>query len=199
MPTANNITDEYIIISPLLNATFRSLYTSNVSHVGRSIFFSQLLEGVAFLHKHGICHRDIKPDNILVRSYDPPEAMLTDFGCASERPQILYDSPGTISYLAPEQVEGKMHGRAVDYWSCGVVGLEFILEKTVGTRILAGRSLARHQEFLLSSQSPLNVCALAMLQVDPDSRMTAAEALPYFQDMEEPRAPRLMRNNSPAL
>jgi serine/threonine protein kinase len=199
MPTADNITDEYIIISPLLNATFRSLYTSKVSHVGRSIFFSQLLEGVAFLHEHGICHRDIKPDNILVRSYDPPEAMLTDFGCASDRPQILYDSPGTISYLAPEQVEGNMHGRAVDYWSCGVVGLELILEKTVGTRIQAGHSLARYQEFLRSSQSPLNVCALAMLQAKPDSRMTAAEALPYFHDLEEPRAPRLMRNNSPAL
>ena len=92
-----------------------------------------------------------------------------------------------------------MHGRAVDYWRCGVVGLELILEKTVGTRILAGRSLTRYQEFLRSSQSPPNVCALAMLQVDPDSRMTAAEALPYFQDMEELRAPRLMRNNSPAL
>lgn len=49
----------------------------------------------------------MKPDNILVRSYEPPDAMLTDFGCASDNPTILYDWPGTVPYLAPEQVEGK--------------------------------------------------------------------------------------------
>jgi serine/threonine protein kinase len=198
MPTADSITDEYIIISPLLNATFRSLYTSNVSHVGRSIFFRQLLEGIAFLHEHGICHRDVKPDNILVRSYDPPEAMLTDFGCASDRTQIPYDFPGTISYLAPEQVEGQTHGRAVDYWSCGVVGLELVLGEAVRTRILPGHRLAQYQDCLRPSQSPLNMCALAMLQLDPDSRMTAAEALPYIQDLEERRPTQLRRDNSPA-
>jgi serine/threonine protein kinase len=166
--------------SPPLNATFRSLYTSNVSHTGRSIFFRRLLEAVAFLHLHGICHRNIKPDNILVRSYDPPEAMLTGFGCASHRIQIPYGCPGTISYLAPEQVEGQTHGPAVDYWSCGVVGLELVLGKVVGSRILPGHRLAQYQDCLRESESPLNVCALAMLQLDPYLRMTAAEALPYL-------------------
>jgi serine/threonine protein kinase len=169
-----------------------------VSHTGRSIFFRQLLEGVAFLHEHGICHRDIKPDNILVKSYDPPEAMLTDFGCASDKAQIPYDCPGTISYLAPEQVEGRTHGPAVDYWSCGVVGLELVLGKVVGSRILPGHRLAQNQDYLRKSESRLNVCALAMLQLDPESRMTAAEALPYLRDLQEMRPSRLMRNNSPA-
>lgn len=169
-----------------------------MSHVGRSIFFSQLLEGIAFLHEHGICHRDIKPDNILVKSYDPPEAMLTDFGCASAKIRIPYDSPGTISYLAPEQVEGQTHGRAVDYWSCGVVGLELVRGEAVRSRILRGHNLTHHQNFLRNSGSPLNMCALAMLQLDPDSRMTAAEALPYFRDLEESKPPRPMRSNSPA-
>lgn len=166
--------------------------------MGRSIFFSQLLEGISFLHEHGICHRDVKPDNILVKSYDPPEAMLTDFGCASDRTRIPYDRPGTISYLAPEQVEGQTHGRAVDYWACGVVGLELVLGKVIGSRIETERHLARYRGSLCPSESSLNICALGMLQVNPGSRMTAAEALPYFQDLEERRPPRPMRNNSPA-
>lgn len=133
-----------------------------------------------------------------MKSYDPPEAILTDFGCASDKIRIAYDSPGTISYLAPEQVEGQTHGRAVDYWSCGIVGLELVRGKAVGSRILRGHKLTHYQNFLRSSDSPLNVCALAMLQLEPDSRMTASEALPYFRDLEERKPPRPMRSNSPA-
>lgn len=69
---------------PLLNATFRSLYESNVSISGRKIFFAQLLDAIAFPHSNGMCHREVKPDNIFVRNYEPPDAMLTDFGCASD-------------------------------------------------------------------------------------------------------------------
>lgn len=72
-----------------MNATFRSLYGSNVLAKGRAIFFAQPSEAISFLHKHGIWHRDVKPDNVLVRSYEPPDAMLTAFGCASDRPRSL--------------------------------------------------------------------------------------------------------------
>jgi Serine/threonine protein kinase len=180
-PTPDNITDEFIIISPLLNATFRSLYESNVSFEGRSLFYAQLLEAIAFLHKHGIWHRDVKPDNILVRSYEPPDAMLTDFGRASDNPTILYDWPGTVPYLAPEQVEGKTHGRAVDYWSCGIVGLELILRRAITSRIMPERNLKDYQDSLEISDSPLAKCSLAMLQVDPNRRMSAADALSHFK------------------
>ncbi|KAJ5741108.1 kinase-like domain-containing protein [Penicillium malachiteum] len=177
-PTADNLTAEYIIISPLLNATFRSLYSSNVSITGREIFFSQLLEAIAFLHTQGISHRDVKPDNILVRSYDPPDAMLTDFGCASDKAVILYDKPGTIPYLAPEQVQGQTHGKAVDYWSCGVVGSELIRKRPIPTRLLPGNGLADYRNSLADSN--LARCSRAMLEVDPVRRMTAAVALRLF-------------------
>ncbi|KAJ6024773.1 kinase-like domain-containing protein [Penicillium herquei] len=177
-PTADSLTAEYIIISPLLNATFRSLYSSNVSITGREIFFSQLLEAIAFLHTHGISHRDVKPDNILVRSYDPPDAMLTDFGCASDKEVILYDKPGTIPYLAPEQVEGEKHGKAVDYWSCGIVGSELIRKEPIPARLLPGNGLADYLNSLVDSK--LARCSRAMLEVDPVCRMTAAAALKFI-------------------
>ncbi|KAJ5819057.1 hypothetical protein N7474_004648 [Penicillium riverlandense] len=182
------ITDEYIIISPLSNATFRSIYTSDVSLEGRIIFFAQLLDAVAFLHSHGIWHRDIKPDNVLVRTYDPPDAMLTDFGCASDNPSILYDHPGTVPYLAPEQVEGQRHGRAVDYWSCGIVGWELFEKRSVRERIWPGQDLVYYHQRLESSDSPLARCARAMLVEDPNLRMTAADALPFFNHLQGSRA-----------
>lgn len=152
-----------------------------MSNEGRSIFFAQLLEAIAFLHRHGIWHRDVKPDNILVRSYEPPEAMLTDFGCASDNPNILYDRPGTIPYLAPEQVEGKTHGRAVDYWSCGIVGLELTKRKAISSRIMPGRDPSDHRNYLKGLGSTLARCSWAMMEVDPNSRMTADEALEILQ------------------
>lgn len=149
--------------------------------VGREEFFSQLLKALAFLHEQGICHRDVKPDNILVRSYDPPAAMLTDFGCASDKAVILYDKPGTISYLAPEQVEGMTHGRPVDYWSSGIVGLELLLKKPITSRIMPGKGLNDYKTALDGWETPLAKCSRSMLEVEPDKRMTAAAALRYFK------------------
>jgi serine/threonine protein kinase len=114
--TANSILDEYIIISPLWNRKNSSLYApGNISPYDKLECFAQLLEAVALLRQHGIWHRDIKPDNILVRSSDPPGVMLTGFECASNAMDIAYDDKtGTGHYLAPEQVEGKTHNQAVD-------------------------------------------------------------------------------------
>lgn len=145
-PTPNDITDEFVILSPLLNATFRALYGSNVPIEGRTVFYSQLLDAISFLHSNGIWHRDVKPKNILVKSYDPPEAMLTDFGCASDKTIIQYDWPGTIPYLAPEQAEKRTHGKTVDCWSCGIVGLELILRRSIPSRILPGSGLTDYRQ-----------------------------------------------------
>lgn len=169
--------DEYIILSPLLVGTFRSLYRSGVSEEDRAVFFSQLLDAVAFLHDQGIWHRDIKPDNILVKQYDPPEAMLTDFGCASDEKEILYDRAGTVLYLAPEQVEGQTHGRAVDYWSSALVGVELMGGPETSQRLWPGEMLTDYQEWLDSSKSPMAGPCRAMLEAEPRSRITASEAL----------------------
>lgn len=76
---------------------------------------------------------------------------------------------GDRIYLAPEQVEGLTHGQAVDYWSCGVAGLELLLGKVVGSRTLPSHRLAQYQDYLREFESPLDMCALAMLQLDPET------------------------------
>lgn len=67
------------------------------------------MEAVAFLHLEGLCYQDIKLENILIRGYDPPEALLSNFGSALDEKTVFYNDGGTIPYLAPEQQKGSRH------------------------------------------------------------------------------------------
>ncbi|OQE32690.1 hypothetical protein PENFLA_c001G00027 [Penicillium flavigenum] len=104
--------------------------------------------------------------------------MLTGFGCASDATDIPYDGAGTEQYRAPEQVEGRTHGRAVDYWGCGIIRLELILRRPVESRIVPGGGLTYYQKVLGDLQdSPLARCSRKMLEEAPGSRLTAIDAL----------------------
>ena len=57
----------------------------------------RILRGVAFLHENGVVHRDLKPQNIMLKATDEP--VIIDFGLAN----CSGRSTGTHGYLAPEQ------------------------------------------------------------------------------------------------
>lgn len=90
-PESSDVVDKYTFFSPLSTSTFNSLIASNASKETHTFLFTQVLEGIAFLHQKGITHRDIKPPNLLVQSYDPPLAKITDFGSATAKMTTLYD------------------------------------------------------------------------------------------------------------
>lgn len=113
----------------------------------------------------------------MVKSYDPPDAQIIDFGCATFETRILYDRPGTVPYLAPEQVEGEYHGQAVDYWSVALVGVELMEFKRPEVKVTADILAGIHTWLDRQPVDPLGECCKGMLQISPDHRMTAAEAL----------------------
>ncbi|KAL5400733.1 hypothetical protein PMIN03_012137 [Paraphaeosphaeria minitans] len=175
--TQGDITEEWIIFSPLEIATLQSLVTSTDPIPKLVVFFLKCLSGVAFLHEHGLCHRDIKPVNILIRSYDPPEAVLCDFGSVSDKSEMDYDWPGTLPYLAPEQRPGLRHGPTVDYWASGLVGYELLTQENVKGRVEDEAMLDDFHGRLDRIGSEMAKCCKLMLAMDPTLRMPAADVV----------------------
>ena len=88
------------------------------------VLLRQAAEGLAQLHRRGLVHRDVKPDNLLLR--DTGELVLADFGLVT--PAGALDpraQPGAVvgtpRYLAPEQLDGAGAAPAADVYSLGVL------------------------------------------------------------------------------
>jgi serine/threonine protein phosphatase PrpC len=87
---------------------------------GRTIAI-KLARGVAALHRVGVVHRDIKPDNVILESEG--SLKLIDFGVVrvpgleDSRPE---DIPGTPAYMAPEMFDGEPGNEATDIYALGV-------------------------------------------------------------------------------
>lgn len=84
--------------------------------------FQAVVEAVAYLHRHGVIHRDIKANNIKLSSTSMVK--LLDFGIAKDgsAPRLTMAGHviGTLVCLAPEQLEGKADARS-DVWALGVL------------------------------------------------------------------------------
>jgi eukaryotic-like serine/threonine-protein kinase len=146
---------------------------------------------LAYAHLHGVIHRDIKPDNILLTT-DGARVMVTDFGIAravtagmDSRLTATGVAIGTPAYMSPEQCAGdkEVDGRS-DLYSLGVVGYQMLS----GVLPFSGSSTAAllvkqlsEAPTPLSQRAPtvppgLSATVMRLLAKNPDQRFPDANA-----------------------
>ena len=95
--------------------------------------------GIEFLHKKGVLHRDLKPQNILYRTHPNFIAKISDFGLSKilqptgssgESESVMHSKAGTRCWMAPELLgeHPQKHSKASDIFSCGLL-LHYVLSK----------------------------------------------------------------------
>ena len=145
-----------------------------------AVLGAQLADALAYVHAHGIVHRDVKPSNILLNVEGGGK--LGDFGIArlldSSALTITGTTLGTTAYMAPEQLEDHQVGPSADIWSLGIV----LLECLTGRRVYEGtasevvaRRLSGPVPFPDRLPVPWKLVLSGMLDHRPDQRLDGLE------------------------
>ena len=120
----------YFILEYIQGGELFTLLRSNVTFpVPQTKFYiAHIITIFEYLHSKNIVYRDLKPENILINKNG--YLKLTDFGFAkqldSEKAKT-YTLCGTPEYLAPEIILNKGHGKAVDWWTLGILLFEMLV------------------------------------------------------------------------
>lgn len=88
---------------------------------GRVQLLLQTLEALAYLHRHGIFHRNMKPSNILVGTAQ--QIQVVDYGVSLKLEKNV-EIADSLRYLAPEVIDGGPIGVTTDLYAVGVIGYE---------------------------------------------------------------------------
>jgi len=137
---------------------------------------SQFLAGLEAIHKAGLVHRDVKPENIMLTRAG--RVVLMDFGLARQEDSGAGTVSGTPAYMAPEQaMGGKVDARA-DVYSAGVVLAEMVSPE--GIKNLQSRQSVwegiRHEPARVPDSPWAPVLKKAVAK-EPDQRYNSAHTL----------------------
>lgn len=139
----------------------------------------EVAEALEYAHLHAVVHRDVKPGNILIDHHG--RALLADFGIAQSASKAGQQalSLGTLRYMSPEQLEGKVVDPRADIFSLGVVLHEALtgrLPYSSSEPNVLRREIAAGETTVAAPDLPAGlrrICRIA-LHRDPQQRYTSA-------------------------
>lgn len=131
----NSLGNEIELILEYGGESLRKYY-NRIPYIQRTLELKnityQILMGCLYMHKLGVIHRDLKPDNILINGN---RIKICDFGLAKKLPPFKNDYNSyqicTLCYRPPElfTVDNQNYGTSIDVWSLGCLLYEFIIKK----------------------------------------------------------------------
>ena len=157
---------------------FQATEHANDEFISSLVF--QIAHAIEYIHRHGLIHFDIKPENIIVTEMQLGDETvhipkITDFGFAAPLLGPLSGSlKGSLHYMAPELISGEKYDHRIDLYSLGVT-LYQILTRTVPFNANdAVEVLKKHQ-----MESPASVTELR-----PDTRPELVELVSALMEKD---------------
>lgn len=180
----------YIVMEYVEGHTLKALIEQNGKLPVRTAIgiTCQILDALQAAHSHGIIHRDVKPQNVIVTAKG--KAKLTDFGIAREANASTvtfsgHQLLGSVHYISPEQAKGELATESSDLYSVGVSLYEMLTgEVPFSAESTVSVALMHIQQEVLPPLSidpniplSLNDIVLRTLEKDPKRRYDSARAM----------------------
>jgi serine/threonine protein kinase len=191
----------YMVTELLEGETLRGKLVGNVLPPRRATEYAlQITQGLSAAHDKGIVHRDLKPENVFITR--DARVKILDFGLAKQQVSLASDETvqgntantsegmilGTVSYMAPEQVRGKIVDYRADIFAFGAV----LYEMLSGQRAFGRNSSVETMTAILNEDPPefvsksdqqvplaLQRIVLRCLEKSPEQRFQSARDLGF--------------------
>lgn len=175
----------YIAMQYLEGRTLKQLIDAGLTPEQAVGLIRQVLEGARFAHRHGVVHRDLKPQNVIVDA--DGKATVTDFGIAHAGVSEITQAGsvlGTPHYLSPEQAQGFEVTAVSDLYSIGVMLYEaltgrvpFEADSAVAVAMKQVSQPPQRPSSINPQISPaLDAVVMRALEKEPGQRFQSADA-----------------------
>jgi eukaryotic-like serine/threonine-protein kinase len=175
----------YIAMQYLEGHSLKELIDAGLSPEQAALLIRQVLEAARFAHRHGVVHRDLKPQNVIVDAEG--KAVVTDFGIARAGVSEITQTGsvmGTPHYLSPEQAQGEDVTAVSDLYSVGVILYEALTrrvpfegESAVAVAMKQVSQPPQRPSSIAPEVSPaLDAVVMRALEKDPGQRFQSADA-----------------------